>query len=202
MIQTLNIAYRVLLALILAAVVLFCPYGFLATYEYPDLRQRLPWQVFYGGTALACLSAIVFQVRRGNIAFRVFTTVLLVSLVLTCAFEFVATLEYFEPRLWLRSQAVCGGTGLACIIAIAFVSSRQTIATTHGRDLRHGKARDASFLLPPEEREKLRPVGRAATHMERVLKSKDSLDPSLDENRAALFVDLLNNGRRVETFVC
>jgi len=38
--------------------------------------------------------------------------------------------------------------------------------------------------------------------MERVLKSKDSLDPSLDENRATLFVDLLNNGRRVETFVC
>jgi hypothetical protein len=66
-------------------------------------------------------------------------------------------------------------------------------------------AGDAPAFLPPEEREKLRPWVEQQLqreHLERMQKSKDMLDPSLDENRATLFLDLLNNGRRVESFVC
>jgi len=64
---------------------------------------------------------------------------------------------------------------------------------------------DAPAFLPPEEREKLRPWVEQQLqreHLERVQNARDKLDPSLDENRATLFVDLLNNGRRVETFAC
>jgi len=55
---------RVLAALVLVGIVLFCGFGFLASYEYSDPSKRLPWQIGYGVLGLACLSGAVLLLRR------------------------------------------------------------------------------------------------------------------------------------------
>ncbi len=54
---------RVLGTLVLLAVVGFCVFGFMASYEYPEAARRLPWQIGYAVIGLACLSAIVLLLR-------------------------------------------------------------------------------------------------------------------------------------------
>ena len=60
---------RILLTLALLAIIGFCLFGFLATYESPDLLQRLPWQIGYGLGGLVCVF-VAFKIwlprRRGN----------------------------------------------------------------------------------------------------------------------------------------
>jgi hypothetical protein len=65
----LPIALRVLAAVCLLPVVLFCGFGFLATFEPLDPSIQMTWRVIYGLIAASCLGAIArlsFARRRGN----------------------------------------------------------------------------------------------------------------------------------------
>lgn len=55
---------KAFLSLVLAALALFCVFGFLATWEYTDASARLPWQIGYGLLFVACLGALVRILRR------------------------------------------------------------------------------------------------------------------------------------------
>ncbi len=57
---------RIITALALLAFAGFCVFGFLASYEYPEVARRLPWQIGYGAIGLACLAgaAMVLRPRR------------------------------------------------------------------------------------------------------------------------------------------
>jgi hypothetical protein len=46
---------RILGTLALLAVSVFCLFGFLASYEYSEASQRLPWQTGYGLGGLICV---------------------------------------------------------------------------------------------------------------------------------------------------
>lgn len=54
---------RVFAALALVAVLAFCVFGFLASYEYSEASKRLPWQIGYGIIGLSCLSGAVLLLR-------------------------------------------------------------------------------------------------------------------------------------------
>lgn len=61
--MALNIVLRTLLTLPLLALLAFCVFGFLASYESADLARRLPWQLGYAGLGVACLLCAVFLWR-------------------------------------------------------------------------------------------------------------------------------------------
>ena len=64
-----NLVVRILLALALLAMLAFCIFGFLASYEYPEASQRLPWQLGYGAGGAGCLFATLWLWRfRGPVA--------------------------------------------------------------------------------------------------------------------------------------
>ena len=45
---------RVVGGLALLAIAAFCAFGFMATYEYSDSAERMPWQIGYGLAGFAC----------------------------------------------------------------------------------------------------------------------------------------------------
>ena len=54
-----NLPGRVCLGILATLLLGFCAFGFLATFEQPSFRKRLPWQVGYwvfGGCALGGLA--------------------------------------------------------------------------------------------------------------------------------------------------
>lgn len=59
-----NIALRIFAAFTLLAVLLFCAFGFRATFEYAEPLRRLPWQAGYGVAGLACMVALIRLFRR------------------------------------------------------------------------------------------------------------------------------------------
>ncbi len=54
---------RIIGMLALLALTVFCVFGFMATYEYPDVAKRLPWQIGYGMLGLTCLGGVVMLLR-------------------------------------------------------------------------------------------------------------------------------------------
>ena len=56
-----EIIRRVLIAAMLVLVVLFCIYGFLATFEPMSRGIQITWRLAYGGLIAACLFGIVRQ---------------------------------------------------------------------------------------------------------------------------------------------
>ena len=63
---TMNLVARALLTLGLLAIIAFCVFGFLASYEYVEASRRLPWQLGYGtGGAVSLISMILlWRFRR------------------------------------------------------------------------------------------------------------------------------------------
>ena len=61
-----NFVSRAVLTLTLLAILGFCIFGFLASYEYPDPSRRLPWQLGYGAAGAVCLlaAALLWRARR------------------------------------------------------------------------------------------------------------------------------------------
>jgi hypothetical protein len=61
-----NLVVRSVLTLGLLAIIAFCVFGFLASYEYPEPSRRLPWQLGYGAGGMVCLFAAVslWRLRR------------------------------------------------------------------------------------------------------------------------------------------
>ena len=57
-----EIIRRVLIAALLVLVMLFCVYGFMATYEPLPRNVQLTWRLAYGGLIAACLGGITRQV--------------------------------------------------------------------------------------------------------------------------------------------
>lgn len=57
---------RIIVALALLAITGLCVFGFMATYEYSEVTQRLPWQIGYGALGLIFLTgaALVLRPRR------------------------------------------------------------------------------------------------------------------------------------------
>lgn len=53
---------RVLIAVLLVFVMLFCVYGFMATYEPLPRNVQITWRIVYGGLIAACLGGITRQV--------------------------------------------------------------------------------------------------------------------------------------------
>jgi hypothetical protein len=62
--MTLNLILRMLAALALMAVLFFCVFGFLASYEYSEASRRLPSQAAYGAIGLACAAGVFRLLRR------------------------------------------------------------------------------------------------------------------------------------------
>jgi hypothetical protein len=56
--MTLNMILRMLAALALMAVLFFCVFGCLASYEYSEVSRRLPSQIAYGAIGLACAAGV------------------------------------------------------------------------------------------------------------------------------------------------
>ena len=56
-----EILRRVLIAVLLVLVMLFCIYGFMATYEPLPRNVQITWRLVYGGLIAACLGGIVWQ---------------------------------------------------------------------------------------------------------------------------------------------
>ncbi|MES2568709.1 MAG: hypothetical protein V4710_01490 [Verrucomicrobiota bacterium] len=57
---------RCALGAILAALALFCGFGFLASYELSEMTQRLPWQIGYSFIGFNSMAAMVFLARPGG----------------------------------------------------------------------------------------------------------------------------------------
>ncbi len=55
---------RILAALALVGVDLFCVFGFLASYEYSEPSKRLPWQIGYGVLGMVSLIGVAVLLRR------------------------------------------------------------------------------------------------------------------------------------------
>ncbi len=55
---------RLVSAVVLFAVTLFCTFGFLAAYELSDRGERLPWQIGYAAIGLGCVVCLVASVCR------------------------------------------------------------------------------------------------------------------------------------------
>ncbi len=62
-INVMTVLIRVVLALMLLAVLGFCVFGFLATWEYTEASRRLPWQLGYGAVAGGCVLGALFVWR-------------------------------------------------------------------------------------------------------------------------------------------
>lgn len=58
-----NLIARAFLTLGLLAILAFCVFGFLASYEYSEPSRRLPWQLGYGTGGAVCLFATVLLWR-------------------------------------------------------------------------------------------------------------------------------------------
>ncbi|MCB1088257.1 MAG: hypothetical protein KDM63_14505 [Verrucomicrobiae bacterium] len=54
-----NQATRIVGATLMLAVMAFCGFGFLATFEPLDASTQLTWRIVYGLVGLACLGGIV-----------------------------------------------------------------------------------------------------------------------------------------------
>jgi len=54
-----NRAARVMWSLVLLAVLAFCVFGFMATFEPLDVSTQVVWRGIYGLTAVACLGGLV-----------------------------------------------------------------------------------------------------------------------------------------------
>lgn len=61
-----NLVARAVLTLCLLAILAFCAFGFLASYEYQEPSRRLPWQIGYGAGGAVCLFAtiVLWRSRR------------------------------------------------------------------------------------------------------------------------------------------
>ena len=61
-----NLIARALLTLGLLAILAFCVFGFLASYEYSEASGRLPWQLGYGavGTVSLISMLLLWRFRR------------------------------------------------------------------------------------------------------------------------------------------
>ena len=61
-----NLIARAFLTLGLLAILAFCVFGFLASYEYAEASRRLPWQLGYGvGGTVSLISTIwLWRIRR------------------------------------------------------------------------------------------------------------------------------------------
>jgi len=61
-----NLIARAVLTLGLLAILAFCAFGFLASYEYAEPLRRLPWQLGYGiGGAVSLFSMVsLWRFRR------------------------------------------------------------------------------------------------------------------------------------------
>jgi hypothetical protein len=61
--QPIQILLRLLLIAALLMVVLFCAFGFLASFELAAPLARLPWQMLYGGGGVVASFSILRLVR-------------------------------------------------------------------------------------------------------------------------------------------
>lgn len=59
-----NITLKIIGSLALLAVLAFCVFGFMATFEPLDASTQLTWRVIYGLAGLASVGGIVFLLRR------------------------------------------------------------------------------------------------------------------------------------------
>ena len=51
----------ILVVVVLLPVILFCIYGFMATYEPLPRGTQITWRLVYGGLIAACLAGIIWQ---------------------------------------------------------------------------------------------------------------------------------------------
>jgi hypothetical protein len=57
---------RLLLSLVLAAILVFCFFGFLATFEPLDRSVQVTWRVVYGIIGIACVGGFILIWLRWN----------------------------------------------------------------------------------------------------------------------------------------
>src|SRR5262245_29217222 len=50
---------QILITMVLLAILAFCAFGFLATFEYAEQARRLPWQIGYGLIGALCVVGII-----------------------------------------------------------------------------------------------------------------------------------------------
>lgn len=62
--QPIHILLRLVLIAALLLVVLFCAFGFLASFEYSTVSARLPWQMIYGASGVGASFGILRTVRN------------------------------------------------------------------------------------------------------------------------------------------
>ncbi len=55
---------RIIIAAVLLIVIGFCTFGFLASWELPTRRERLPWQLGHGVLGVACLIRLIVLIAR------------------------------------------------------------------------------------------------------------------------------------------
>ena len=60
-----NLLIRVVFSVICVCVLLFCCFGFLATFEPLDHAVQLTWRLIYGAVGVVAVAGIVF-VNRGK----------------------------------------------------------------------------------------------------------------------------------------
>ena len=61
-----KVVHRMLCAVSLAGFTLFSIFGFLATFEYSDLSQRLPWQILYGVVGVINVAGLILLVKSSG----------------------------------------------------------------------------------------------------------------------------------------
>lgn len=58
-----NLPSRICLGIVATLLLAFCTFGFLATFEEPSLRKRLPWEVGYWVIAGCALGGLAYAAR-------------------------------------------------------------------------------------------------------------------------------------------
>lgn len=63
-----NLFARAVLTVVLLAILAFCAFGFLASYEEAEPSRRLPWQLGYGTGGVVCLfvTVLLWGFRRDS----------------------------------------------------------------------------------------------------------------------------------------
>jgi len=65
-----NYLARLTLSFVFLAIVAFCVFGFMASYEYSEAARRLPWQLGYGTAGMLCLLATLAVWRSRYFAWK------------------------------------------------------------------------------------------------------------------------------------